>query len=239
MWRMILILLMLSSPLWADSYDVTADNIEDTYLISSQPSTNKGSETTIYVGGSGNVYRGLIRFNNIADSLGAEVTIDSAALYLYCAYNFINEAVYAYRVVKPWDEADATWYLWDQTDLDWATDGCNNAADDDDNTGDGSGADRWATDASMYESTPIASFWYRLGIADSVVQHWYDGDWDENGLTLFEPDDAAAGFCYFYSTENASNKPYLRIWYHTEEEAPARGWGRGGKDQSGVYLNDR
>ena len=195
-------------------------NLEDARISGASPENNYGGSTVI-ITDAGNNVRTLIRVKNVASELGPGVTITACVCSLYCALNTVDGSVSAYRVLKPWvegiesgvndDDGDVTFVDWASDDFEWGTAGCNNANDlGTDNSGDGSGFDRWIT-AEDTENVTTVNTWYAWNISTVVAQGWYSGHYNEEGIILI---DVTGGENVFHSTESAeSQKPFWTFTY--------------------------
>jgi hypothetical protein len=103
----------------------------DTYIESSNATTNYGTDNNAYIGekyGASTVRRMLIKFD--LTDLPANAAIISATLSLYCIADESNNArtCRVYRVKRDWSEAQATWTIW-KTSNNWSTAGGFHAND--------------------------------------------------------------------------------------------------------------
>jgi hypothetical protein len=224
--KLLIILMLLPAWALAESKSISNDtDIEDASMSSANPTLNYGGSATNAVDGVAvNYERGLIRIKNLSDSLGVGATITDCGCSLYVSNESGSDVISAYRALKPWVEGTqtgqaappgATWEDWDNDDYEWGTAGADNADDGgSDNSGDGSGYDRWAT-ASGSITIDVNGAYYDLELPDSLCQKWYDGTYNENGLVLIG--DASLD-AIFNSIDNASNKP---IFYFTYTPASA------------------
>jgi hypothetical protein len=168
--------------------------------------------------------RSLIRFRDIAFSLGPDKVITSATMYLYC--NSENTggdySISAYRTLLDWGEGsldggagevDAVcWNDAQYTGLSWNAAGCDSASD---VTGEDSTADRRTTAEAMTTITGLGWFSWNLTTA---VQKWYSGQWSEYGIILINDNEGTAGSLkQFLSSENPNDggRPYLEVTYDT------------------------
>ena len=132
----LLVLLCSFSVIWADSTIVEHSTlVEDTWIRSNTADSNFGSAVSgfIYDGG-GIFYKYLIRFDDIADSVGDNATIDSAKLFLFISNDVsTDKGVLFYGLWNNnWVENDtgsyeggATWNDWSSPDSEWTTAGVN------------------------------------------------------------------------------------------------------------------
>lgn len=215
-------------------------NVEDTKLDQFQSDNNAGGyATTVVRFSEGYGFRTLIRVKNVASELGAGATITACVCSVLCQVNTEDGDVSAYRVFKPWvegtqsagsDPPGATWNDWDNDDWEWTTAGCGSADDEgEDNSGDGTGADRKAT-AEDTENVTTAATWYAWNISTDLAQGWYDGTIEEEGIVLISPSE---GNNKFYTTEYTTDPSLCPFWTftYTTEEPPAEGNPRRNREQ--------
>jgi hypothetical protein len=216
-----------------NSGDDFPGTIEDALMWERDPEFlyNYGTKVTNPVGERGTLgrdRRSVIRFKNIAASLGAGKVITSAKMYLYCTVedSGTDHGVSAYRVLLDWVEGTADGSVqtgsvcWDYaryTSLPWNSGGCSVASD---VTGEDGTADRRATPES---TTPITSTGqYFSWDLTTAVQNWYSGAWSEYGVVLINDDADTTPQCrkVFNSSDNSTNgtRPYLEVTY--EAAAP-------------------
>ncbi|MDY6987286.1 MAG: DNRLRE domain-containing protein [Thermodesulfobacteriota bacterium] len=201
--------------------------VEDALIYQNSPEYdyNYGSKTTNPVGERGTLgkeRRSLIRFKDIATSLGAGKVIISARMYLYCSGedSTFDYSVSAYRVLRDWVEGAANgavetgsvcWNYREHPSASWNSVGCSATSD---VTGEDSTADRRATGE---DSPPITKTGQHFSWdITTAVQNWYSGAWSEYGLILVN-DGADKTQCrkVFSSSENTidGNRPYLEVTY--------------------------
>lgn len=224
--RTLLILLMAVSVSATDISISNDTDVEDNSLNSANNTLNYGASTMLAVDGVVvNFARGVIRIQNISDSLGVGATNISCGCSLYTTGQNGTTAD-AYRLLKPWVEGvqdggnpsginkGSTWDDFSADNLEWGIAGADSADDAGvDNSTDGDDADRWET--AIGSITASHQNYVVLSLPDSICQGWYDGTYNENGVILIG--DSGADF-FFNSIDNASNKP---IWYFTYTTAGA------------------
>jgi len=165
--------------------------------------------------------RSLIRFRDIASSLGPDKVITSATMYLYC--NSENTggdySISTYRALLDWGEgssdgaAEVDAVCWDDAQyvsLPWNAAACDSASD---VTGEDSTADRRATAEAITTITGVGWFSWDL---TNAVRKWYSGQWSEYGLILINDHEGTAGSLkQFLSSENSNDGglPYLSVTY--------------------------
>lgn len=203
-------------------------NVEDTYIVNFYANRNYGGSDWLSVGENQNL---LIRVKNIVSELGPDATITSCICSLYAAYDYYTVTLRAYIVFKPWGEGAldgtdpddaaegegvATWMDWSNDDEEWTTAGCNSADDEgSDNSGDGTGADRTATEESSVTTNGDNGVWYGWTVSNVFAQAWYDGTKNEEGIYLWE--DSSFPDVRFRSTEYSSDQPYWVFTYTVGE----------------------
>lgn len=106
--------------------DISYQGVADTHISLYEPTTNFGAYPTmrIHPASSGRE-RGLIKFD--ISVIPTSATVLQATLYLYAWYwsHTFPINIYAYRVIKHWNEREATWERATATQF-WHTPGCNN-----------------------------------------------------------------------------------------------------------------
>lgn len=233
-------LLTLNCPLATAATTVTfGDNtvddfpgtVEDAVMPSddSARDNNYGSLTSLHVGSVTTTYtstrRSIIRFKDIASSLGPNQVITAATMYLYChqEQSTTNYTVSAYRVLLNWVEGNSNDQIevgavcsnYAQYDtLPWNAVGCGAA---DSETGEDSTADRRV---SAEASTSITGTGWHAWNVTAAVRKWYSGEWSEYGLVLISDSEGENlnSLKQFASSEHTSNgyRPYLEVTYYTE-----------------------
>lgn len=206
-------------------------SIEDTYISENSPENNYGGGAGIIIGNTANRRTGLIRVSVSSDSLGIGATVNACTLFMYVSTLSEGGTAPIYRVFKPWvegdengtdnNDGDATWSDWASDASEWGTAGCNNANDGgDDNNSDGSGFDR----KSAYESTVTldsASVWRKWAISAALAQNWYDGDDNDNGVSIEGKFGTGGARAILASTNSAgtTSDPYF-VFTYTAPLAP-------------------
>ncbi len=230
--RTLLTILLLASSAMAETFTFgNATDVEDAMIRSNNTGANFGARTEFSMFDNGSFYyRGLIRVQNVSDSIGAGATITAVICSLY---NFAGSGctVYAYRVFKPWIEGildggspvgngkGTTWDDWSANNKEWATAGCDSTDDSgSDNSGDGDEADRQATEIDSVD-VDTEGAWFVFTIPTALGQGWYDGTIEEEGILLKVI--AACGGIGFYSIDSGTNPPRWVFTYTTAEAATA------------------
>jgi len=185
----------LSSP-------TTLNPTGDTEMRFLTPNTNYGSGTTSYVGRDKqlNIFELLLLFD--VSSVPAGSTVTSATLGVYHVDMYGSEANFvlsAYRVIRVWTAAAATWNT-ATTGVAWGTAGCANT------TTDRSGTAEY-TRTVGYATMGV----YLSGTVTSLVQGWVDGTYTNSGVLLTGSAVDSAGI--FNTVDNAANKPQLYVAY--------------------------
>ncbi|MCP4272227.1 MAG: DNRLRE domain-containing protein [Gammaproteobacteria bacterium] len=186
---------------------------EDTMLIGgSYSSSNFGASNNLYIGSAGFALRGLLKWDLSVIPPGSTIVSAEMSLYSYQNYSGGGITINAHRMLQPWVEGSqvdqagqqdsppsATWVDYGNSGL-W------------DEPGAGGTADR---DSSILSSTTNSGTgWYSWSLT-STIQHWVDGDWDNNGLVLLSDDESSNNLKIFRTSEytNASFRPSLTIEY--------------------------
>jgi len=158
--------------------EVTLSPSADSYIEQLNPTTNRGSATSLYVG-EDNLSTALIRLLIKFDlSSLSGYTVTSAVLKLYevatANYSANQRTCRAYRVLRVWTEAGVTWNKYDGSS-DWGTVGCANTS-----------TDREATDVGtcVFPATEVADAEYSFTLTASAVQAMVDGSFTNNGFLL-------------------------------------------------------
>jgi len=223
-----------NATIWHNASPHTIDgttNVEDTYIFQWYGNRNYGGSDWLRVGDNQNL---LVRVKNVASELGPDAMITSCICSLYAAYDFDAVTLRAFVGFKPWGEGSlddtdppdapvgegvATWNDWSNDDEEWATAGCNNGDDEGtDNSGDGTGADRKATEESSVTTNGDNGVWYGWIVSNVIAQAWYEGTKNEEGIYLWE--DTSYPDVAFRSTEYSSNQPFW-VFTYTVGEPPA------------------
>lgn len=214
---------------WAEAETKRIDgttNVEDTFIREYYPDYNYGGNTlalAVELSALGiNPGHALIRVKNVASELGAGATNITAVCSLYCYMEALDSHISAHQVFKPWvegtqasgtDPPGATWDDWDNDDYEWTTAGCESADDEgEDNSGDGTGADRKAT----YEDSIAldgASKWYAFSISTELATGWYNGTMAENGIVLIPNGETDVGFHPSEYTSDPTKCPFWTFTY--------------------------
>ena len=175
-----------------DSAQMTA--MADTSILSSAPTTNYGSNTSIFVGEdnvSASVRRGLLKFD-LSWLSHVDGTVTGATLILTLAADSADNTrtFRAYQIRRAWTEIEATWNKYD-TGGSWATAGAGSTA-----------SDRYVTEvgsAAIAGDAPLDTT-IVINLTASMIQDWVDGDITNNGL-IIQADTENADLWSFYSSE--------------------------------------
>ena len=212
--------------------DNTADDfsgtVEDTLIFESDgyQTYNYGGSPSLGVGEVSNLTRTrrmLIRFSDIAASVGTGKQIVSATMYLYCSVetSTTDYSISAYRVLLNWVEggADGTtepgavcWEAPQYNVLSWNVAGCDSASD---VAGENSTADRRATSETSTLITRNGQY-FSWDISEAV-RNWYNGTWSEYGLILINDSEGTVDSRKIFRATHADTvdgeRPYLSVTY--------------------------
>jgi len=219
-----LVALLFCSQVWAEVKKIEGTtNLDDAMIRSGAADNNYGDmgndDFTIQAA----TYFALIRVKNVASELGENATISACICSIYCSSEQLGAKwLRTYRVFKPWvegdengvdnDDGDVTWNDWASDEYEWTTAGCGSADDGgSDNSGDGTGADRKATQESAQSVN--ATGWFGFTISAELAQDWYDGSANENGILLWTDSN---GSSQWRGTEAVTNQPFFVFTYTTE-----------------------
>ena len=200
-------------------------NVEDNQLSSGNPDYNYGTKVNL-------IFHALpkvpMRVKNVASELGVNATISACVCSAYVYEMNVSGDVSIYRIFKPWEEGSqdnatcespgCSYNDWGCTDNEWTTAGCQSADDEgEDNSGDGTGADRKATAESTVEVTGVG--WWSWSITTALAQAWYDETANENGFLFMGISNT---YVIIWSTESVEvEKPFFVFTYTTG--APSAG----------------
>lgn len=210
-----------------------ATNTDDTYLHNGNPDKSYGAGSNINLQGG---WVGLLRVRNVDTELGVGATISACVCSVYCSFYQEEIATSMYSVFKPWNEGAvdnvdpddaaegegvATWNDWSNDDEEWTTAGCGSADDEgEDNSGDGTGADRKAT-AEDTETVNADDTWFAWDISSALAQAWYDGTKNEEGVLMVSANSSYNGF---RTNESGLGNPPIWVFTYTtngEEAVPS------------------
>jgi hypothetical protein len=181
----------------------------DSELDSEQPDVNRGTQTTLRAGWAGGSERSALLAFDLS-SIPAGSTVTSATLGLYHKDMLDTYAAFgaqAYRVVRAWTEAGATWSS-ASAGVAWGTAGCKNTS-----------SDRAATSEYTVTVSTSTRSGYVTWTVTSLVQAWVDGSYANQGLLLACSSCSSTG-AEFYTRDNASNKPRLYVAYNAPTATP-------------------
>jgi len=209
---------------YAETFQGTTET-DDVKLSSSNPDKNYGIQGDLYFHST--YARTLFRCNDIRSTLGSGKTIHCCSLYVYLSSTSSSDNLSAYRVFKGWvegdedgvdnDDGDATWNDWQSDAYEWASGGCGSADDEgEDNSGDGTGADRKATAEYTYTiDHPDDQNTYVAFDLTSICQDWYDETISNNGVIILTD---AASNTIAEASESETQKPYFTVKYLTNNQ---------------------
>jgi hypothetical protein len=232
-----------------DTAGVAGDGqgISDTHFYRNYQLENNtyGGTGLLNVRSSGTFYdnnhRALIGFDDWASWYPQDSTLDSAFLTLTIGHiHYGDRDLWFYPVFKPWTEANcvgcnpapgddgATYQRWGTDGLGgdglWGKYGCDSVDDNgSDNSGDGTGPDRWETPI-IYDNDSIASRWpqeLRVNITP-FAEEWHDGTLSpERGIIIIMDTTVFDSRYLFYSSNyTASTRPYVEIYYSPDGAPP-------------------
>ena len=186
----------------------------DTFLQSTSPATNFGTDGGLRVGESNdatNRYtRSLIKFD--LSSIPANATITSATLSLWTSADFSDNdrTIRVYRLKTAFDESTATWNE-ASSGVSWQTAGASGAND------------REATDigAVMILANEPLNTEKQITLAPNKVQEWVSGTFANNGFIIVADTELNDRFNYKSSDAGASaQRPKLVVQYTVNGPTP-------------------
>jgi hypothetical protein len=206
---------------------------EDATMIDFRPNDNLGGSTNLGVGKHGSeaplvtdIQRALIRFDLDQVPAGVEILAAELQLYNYETEPSASYPVGAYRLVKHWVEGTrsapepevgaSSWNAAQAGTLDWSTPGADAASDNAQN--DDPDFDRYETPEDV-ATLSGASTWYEWDLTDAV-QHWVDGDWNNEGVIITAVNEADDSRRKFHSSEAVASqtlRPTLIVTFATPE----------------------
>lgn len=179
----------------------------DTYIISDNPTTNYGTNTSMNIGfdtGGGGAGRALIKFD--LSSIPATATITSAILTLTPVTDNSSNArtLSVYRCLRAWTEAGATWNKYDGTN-NWGTAGAENTTSDRESTAIGT------LSVSASETLNVGK---DITLDASKMQEFITGALANNGFVLRVNTESNDGYNWASSDHvTAAYRPKLVIEY--------------------------
>lgn len=182
--------------IWQQGQD-SYDGFSDAYISSWQTTNNYGKDGVFYVR-SGDVKKGLIRFDTA--SLPANTRILTATLSLYetVKSNSLPLNISLYPLRRQWSEESVTWYI--ANDTSWEEAGAN---------GD---TDRAATPASETIINQDGG-WIRWNITQAV-QEWADNPAQNQGFLLRGSSSGGVESSFISSDwQNAALRPKVEVAY--------------------------
>jgi hypothetical protein len=228
-----LLLLCASVALAQDSTVFDYTYLDDAFIYQSQPDWNYGGSFELRASLTRSI---LIRlYADLSYYLGENQIIDGMRVYLYLSVRESGTGisdtfqVYPMQTSYCWGEgtgtggvtatSGATYNDWNAPNTEWGTAGCESAHDDSlFHCTDASGYDRWATPSDTPIITGTGTYgWKFCTVQKEYVQTCYDSGYFAGLLIHQHPATASK----FYSTENASYRPYIVVYHHTGEVPPA------------------
>lgn len=211
----ILIFLLLAVSVSADmkTFDNDTD-IEDSELLQGNADLNRGAVDPIRLDNTGADMKAVVFIlrKSVWDSLGVGVTIDSAIIFIRCAFTdgTVRDA-FAYGIWKQnLRELEVTWNDFLLSDNEWGTAGCNSTNDAGSfNVTDGGGDDRQATPFATVGIETSGTF--QEFICTSWMQTCYDAD--EDMSVLIRADEAAVEFLDSREDTTPANRSYVEVFF--------------------------
>lgn len=184
---------------------VTLNNPSDTWIDSTNATTNFGTNADMYVGEYGfgsQVSRALIKWD--LSSIPSGSTITGATMRLRdigTNLSTTNRSMRVYRCLRAWVENEATWNVY-STGNSWGTAGAGNTT-----------SDREASDIGSVTmpATEVAQY-YEITLTASAVQEMFNGTIANNGFVL-KMDTETDDMHRFYTVNNGSLVPELVVDY--------------------------
>jgi hypothetical protein len=176
----ILIAVLLPAALPAGIY-TTTDQIDDTRIFASSPTSTYGTSTLVTLRFGTNPSNGLMSFNLSDITLAPGETVASAVLTLYTVLHSTSGTTSftfdVHQSLQPWDEATATWnnYTTNPVAMPWNTPGM------------ASGTDYVASSAlAAGETAPTvtANSFTTLKLDPALVQGWINMSINNYGLAI-------------------------------------------------------
>jgi hypothetical protein len=210
---LVTLLLLLTATAWGDVtfYLQSETDVEDTYIKSTEATTNYGGSEDITVGGYAGVMQHiLLRFPYLCDSINdtAGMIVKSADIMLYMDDYVELGTIYAYTASKPSLEDDATYNRWKTTggNFEWGSAGANDTGVIWNET-DGGGDDRGGNNVGSISVS--GSGWTYLPVDTAKINDWLRAD-SANVDTLDVPswivtDSASVSLQWFHSSEHTTD----------------------------------
>jgi RHS repeat-associated protein len=183
----------------------------DTFIESGGSSgTNFGVDPSLMIGNATATSRTLIKFN--LSSLPANATITSAVLTLTVKSDSSSNdrTLYAYRLLKNWAEAGATWNKYDGTNS-WTTGGAASFTD----------YDTTILGTTNVSANPAINSTISMNLDASTLEAMRAGSVDNFGFLLKVNAESSDGISYYSSaTTTAAYRPTLRVTFTIPDGAP-------------------
>ncbi len=202
---------------WAQAQDVAGTDtndvviqpaLADAFINKAATTTNYGTNVMLGVGEANDaaqLFRGLIKFDLSDIPSNATITSATLSLYLDSEKSSNTRSIYAYRLLKDWDEASVTWAKYD-TSNSWTTAGGFDAADCE------------QTDiGSVSLSATEADGWKDITLTAAKVTEWVNSTLANYGL-LLKVDTESSDQYRFHSSDYVTDttlRPKLTLTYTT------------------------
>lgn len=179
---------------------------KDATFEADYPDLNIGASNTIYIGkqqfGQG-PYRSTVQF--VLTDVPATATVTAATLSLYCLSNDSGNAriYHAYRLKRPWVEAQVTWNIY-STGNSWQTAGGFGSND----------CEQTDIGNRTFTATEVLNEFKDFALTPAAVQGWTSGAFANNGL-LLKADTENADRYGFASSDHATaaSRPKISVDY--------------------------
>jgi len=190
-------------------------NNTDNYLSEEDPDGNFGGATDLMLDGSGVDEKRILQFFNVS-SIPSDATVDSAFDSINVNFGSNAATLTFFKILVSWTEGtdpnggaaqngSSDWNHRQHATASWTTAGCA-----------GSGTDIESGNMGTHV-TAAATGWEKMTLTNTKVEDWVDGTSTNNGMRITI---AGTNVKIINSSENASNKPRLVVYY-TEAGAAA------------------
>lgn len=176
----------------------------DTFMSSSNPTTNYGTNTIIQCGreGTSNNLRTLMKFNLSSIPTGA--ACNDAAIELYCFYYDASGRDMSMHELRSgragWTEGGATWNVYDGSNS-WGTAGCDDTS-----------SDRLST---AIATATVVSGWTTFDLTAADIEDWFGSSNENYGILLRETTEINWTKTQFWSSDytTSSLRPKISVDY--------------------------